>query len=283
MNWIVPVSPSERAVGILSPETERAALATLKEHGCLLLRGAFETSLIDNLYREFTNRYGALDAARMAQAAARPAPNPIMEVGGTRYEITVQMTGPFANADLFANPLLTHFLSRPLGEDFRLSSFTAVVSHPGADIQHIHRDHPYIFGDASIGAPVYAINCSLPLIDVDAVTGPTGIWPGSHTWPEDVTPPPTTSFSCDFRRGDVILMDYRTLHTGLPNRGTRARPILYMVYARPWFFDDVNHMDRIPLDMPLEVFAQLPQENRQLLSRAYSSAVRARWHSAPAK
>lgn len=279
MNWIVSVSPSERAVGMLSPETERAALATLKEHGCLLLRGAFETELIDSLYREFTNRYGALDGAQMAALAARPAPNPIMEVGGTRYEITVQMTGAFANTDLFANPLLTHFLSRPLDEDFRLSSFTAVVSHPGANIQHIHRDHPYIFGDQSIEAPVYAINCSLPLIDVDAVTGPTGIWPGSHKWPEGVNPPPNTSFSCDFLRGDVILMDYRTMHTGLPNRGTRARPILYMVYARPWFFDDVNHMDRIPLDMPLDVFAQLPQENRQLLSRAYSSAVRARWHN----
>ena len=74
-----------------------------------------------------------------------------------------------------------------------------------------------------------------------------------------MTPPPTTSFSCDFQRGDVILMDYRTLHTGLPNRGTRARPILYMVYARPWFFDDVNHMDRIPLDMPPEVRQRLAE------------------------
>jgi ectoine hydroxylase-related dioxygenase (phytanoyl-CoA dioxygenase family) len=202
-----------------------------------------------------------------------------MEVGGARYEITVAMTGPFADPALFANPLLTHFVSRPLGEDFRLSSFTAVVSHPGADIQHIHRDHAYLFGDASIDAPVYAINCSLPLIDIDAATGPTGIWPGSHKWPESVVPPPSTSFSCEFLRGDVVLMDYRTLHTGLPNRGTRARPILYMVYARPWFFDDVNHMNRIPLDMPLEVFAQMPHENRQLLSRAYTAQVRARWLS----
>lgn len=280
MNWIVCVSADERAVGILRPETERAALAILQEHGCLLLRGAFEKDAIDRLYKEFTARYGGLDAGAMGQLAARPAPNPIMEVGSTRFEISVRMTGPFADPALFANPLLTHFLSRPLGEDFRLSSFTAVVSHPGAGLQHIHRDHPYIFGDASIDGPAYAINCSLPLIDVDAVTGPTGIWPGSHRWPEQVHPPETSSFSCDFERGDVILMDYRTLHTGLPNRGTQARPILYLVYARPWFFDDVNHMDRIALDMPLEVFAGLPHENRQLLSRAYSNAIRARWHLA---
>jgi len=280
MNWIVPVSADERAVGILRPDTERAALAILKEHGCLLLRGAFEKELIDGLYKEFTARYGALDAGAMAALAARPAPNPIMEVGGSRYEITVQMSGPFADPALFANPLLTHFVSRPLGDDIRLSSFTAVVSHPGAALQHIHRDHALLFGGTDPGLPVYAINCSLPLIDVDAATGPTGIWPGSHRWPETIVPPETTSFSCPFERGDVILMDYRTMHTGLPNRGARARPILYMVYARPWFFDDVNHMDRIPLDMPLEMFRQLPAEHRQLLSRAYSSQVRARWLAA---
>jgi hypothetical protein len=279
MNWIVPVSADERAVGILSPETERAALAILKEHGCLLLRGAFERDMIDTLYREFTARYGSLSGDAMREIAARPAPNPILEVGETRFEITTQMTGPFGDPALFANPLLTNLLARPLGE-MRLSSFTTVVSYPGAAIQHTHRDHNILFDDTDPGLqlPVYAINCSLPLIDVDAQTGPTALWPGSHRWPSGITPPPHTAFSCPFERGDCILMDYRTLHTGLPNRGTRPRPILYMVYARPWFFDDINHLGRTPLDMPLEVFAQMPLETRPLLSRAHTQAMRVRWH-----
>jgi uncharacterized protein YecA (UPF0149 family) len=56
------------------------------------------------------------------------------------------------------------------------------------------------------------------------------------------------------------------------------RPIVYMVYARPWFFDQVNHIRRIPLDMPIEDYEALPQSVRPLLIRAYSYAVRARWH-----
>jgi len=74
-----------------------------------------------------------------------------------------------------------------------------------------------------------------------------------------------------------MMIDYRTLHTGLPNAGRQARPIVYMVYARPWFFDYVNHVARIPLDMPLEHYNKLPSSLHPLLTRAYSYAVRARW------
>ena len=40
---------------------------------------------------------------------------------------------------------LLKFLGPLLGNDFHLSNFTAVVSHPGAPIQHIHRDHHHLF------------------------------------------------------------------------------------------------------------------------------------------
>jgi hypothetical protein len=89
--------------------------------------------------------------------------------------------------------------------------------------------------------------------------------------------------ACPFQRGDCVLLDYRTLHTGLPNLSGRARPIVYMVYTRPWFFDEVNHVNRISLDMPLEQYDQLPQSVRPLLIRAFSQATRVRWHEADAR
>jgi SEC-C motif len=52
---------------------------------------------------------------------------------------------------------------------------------------------------------------------------------------------------------------------------------MYMVYARPWFFDHANHLKRIPLDMPLERCDALPAPVRPLLSRALSYAMYARW------
>ncbi|HXC53745.1 MAG TPA: phytanoyl-CoA dioxygenase family protein [Rhizomicrobium sp.] len=279
MDWIVPVSADERAQSLLRPQTERAAQEALETHGCVLLRGAFDAALIDGLYRDFMARYGALDARRMKALADRPPPNPLLEVGGARFEITVPMTGAFADPRLFANLLLLRFLAKHLGDDMRLSGFTAVVSHPGATQQHTHRDHPPLFPHGAAELPTYAINVSVPLIDVDAETGPTGIWPGSQRWPAGTAAPlPQTAILCPVQRGDCILMDYRTLHAGLANRSARVRPILYMVYARTWFFDEVNHVGRTPLDMPLDAIEALPEYTRPLMTRAYAQAMRARWH-----
>ena len=86
--------------------------------------------------------------------------------------------------------------------------------------------------------------------------------------------------TCALQRGDCVMLDYRTLHAGLPNLGGRARPIVYMVYARPWFFDDVNHKWRIPLDMPIEHYEELPASVRPLLIRAHTHAMRTHWQQA---
>jgi hypothetical protein len=48
-----------------------------------------------------------------------------------------------------------------------------------------------------------------------------------------------------------------------------------MVYARTWFFDEVNHSGRAPLDMSFEEFKALPPSVRPLLFRAYSQLMRA--------
>jgi ectoine hydroxylase-related dioxygenase (phytanoyl-CoA dioxygenase family) len=165
-----------------------------------------------------------------------------------------------------------------LGKDIHLSSLTVVVSYPGSALQHIHRDYANLFEEGGIGSvlPVYAVNVAVPLIDVDIETGPTGFWPGSHRWQSTVLPQPQTVTVEPLRRGDCLLLDYRTLHTGLPNCSRHARPIAYLVYARPWFFDEVNHRARIPLDMSLEDYAALPESLRPLLIRAFSQAIRTR-------
>ena len=282
MDHIVSVSGDERARGMLAPDTARSALGALTEHGCVLLRGAFALELIDGLYREFLERYGALDAAGMAERAASPPPNRFLEVGTARYEITLAMQGAFANPQFFANPLLTRFLLPLLGTDMRLSGLTTVVSHPGAGQQHTHRDHPHLFTEQQTGPglPTYAINVSLPLIDVDLQIGPTGVWLGSQRWPQQQEAPAQAMTALAVQRGDCVLIDYRTLHAGLPNRSTRVRPILYLVYARTWFYDEVNHVARRSLDMSLEQYEALPAYARPLLQRAYSQAIRARWHEA---
>jgi hypothetical protein len=285
MDWIVAVSADEVANGQLSPESERDAHAAFREHGCVLLRGAFPRPVVEAMFNEFVTRYGSLDAQRMQNEAAKPPPNRYLRVGEARYEITLRVSGALGALDVIANRLLLRFLNPLLGDDMLLSGLTAVVSHPGAAQQHIHRDYGHLFAEPSVGPglPVYAVNVAVPLIDVDLQTGPTGIWLGSHRWAPNVVPQRQAMTECPFQRGDCILLDYRTFHTGLPNLSGRARPIVYMVYARPWFFDEVNHANRVSLDMTLEQYDQLPPSVRPLLTRAFSQATRARWHQADAR
>jgi hypothetical protein len=271
MDWIVAIPDEERARGSLSPPTQAAALAALQAHGCVLLRGLFAPALIDALRGEYRTQYGAQDASDMAALAARAAPNPILEVGPARYEITLRMQGAFADPDLFANPALLGIAMTLLGGDLRLSGMTAVVSYPGATLQHAHRDHPLLFAEGAIASnlPVYALNAAVPLIDIDSETGPTGVWLGSHRWPAAAPMPGIDSVTqVPLLRGDCLLLDYRVLHTGLPNRGARVRPILYMVYARGWFYDEINHLGRPSLDMSPEQYTALSPSQQQLLLRA---------------
>jgi ectoine hydroxylase-related dioxygenase (phytanoyl-CoA dioxygenase family) len=285
MDWIVTVPPGEAASRVFSAETESAGQAAFNEHGCVLLRGAFPLATVEAMYNEFVGQFGTLDWTGMQQEADKPSPNRFLRVGGARYDITLRMTGAFGSPEVFANPALLKFLGPLLGESIHLSNFTAVVSHPGASQQHTHRDHDHIFYNPGVGPglPTYAINIAVPLIDVDRRTGPTGVWLGSHRLAQGVAVDNSTMTVAELKRGDLMLLDYRTLHAGLPNGSRQSRPIVYMVYSRPWFFDHTNHVSRVPLDMPIERFQALPAELQPLLIRAYSYAARSRWNEVDAR
>lgn len=271
------VPESERRSGRLSRETAEAGYRALLEQGCVLLRGVFDLATVDAMYGEYLEQYGKLDAAQMAARAAEPAPNPVYEVGGARYEITPRMNGAFGDPKVFANPFLRAFLGPLLGDTMRLSGLTVVVSHPGSERQHTHRDHPLLFGDCeeSCQLPPYAVNVSVPLLDVDLEMGPTAVWLGSHQRFGADNPSLDEMTVVPFKRGDCILIDYRTLHAGMPNESRVVRPITYLVYTKTWFFDEINHVKRSPLGMTLEQYQALPKELESLLLRGFMQHMRA--------
>lgn len=275
MAYVVNVSPEERAIGQLSQPTAAQAYSAMNRLGFVVLRGAFSVAAVGDMHREYQAQYGAYDLAGMQELAGRPSP--VLEVGKARFEIVMKLEGAF-DTRAFANPLLLRFLMPLMGTSMRLSSVSAVTAYPGADQQRMHRDTGQLFPDYGVGPnlPTYAINVAVPLIDVDAAVGPTGIWPGTHRMNDDKRPPAESILTVPFLRGDAVLIDYRTLHSGLPNTSNTVRPILYLVYARQWFFDDANHAQRSPLDMSMEAFQALPDDMKPLLMRAYSQLIRAK-------
>src|SRR5205807_7254169 len=106
-------SPQETASGALSAETESTAHAAFREHGSIVMRGAFAPAMVEAMHREYVAQLGMLDLAAMKQQAERPPPNRLIGVGRARYDITLRMTGVFGRTEVFANGLLLQFL-RPL-------------------------------------------------------------------------------------------------------------------------------------------------------------------------
>jgi hypothetical protein len=272
----IAVAPHERARGQLSPETERAACAAFRTHGCAILRGVFPLPLIEAMYHDYRARYGALDTPEAFKQAMKTAPSTFATRGDARFQVTPRLNGALGAPEVFANSLLRRILVSLLREDMQLNSFTLVVSLPGASLQPVHSDFGHLYSEPGVVPilPVYAINVIVPLIDVDLAGGPTGLWPGSHRWPANIRPQPETVSAGAIQRGDCLLLDYRTLHTGLPNRSASLRPIACRVYARSWFFDDLNYQGNSSFDLTLEDYRKLPQSAHPLLVRALSQATR---------
>jgi hypothetical protein len=60
------------------------------------------------------------------------------------------------------------------------------------------------------------------------------------------------------------MMDYRVVHCGTANRSARSRPILYAVYARPWFNDLNNIKTPLGLRISADDLARVPRELARL-------------------
>ena len=283
MDWIISLSKAERDGRALSPETAEAVYRALHVSGVAILRGLFSSGVTEGLYKEYMTQFGAMNASDMNARVNAPPPHSFMQVGGKRFDVAPRMVGAFADPAIFADPLLLGVLYQLLGSDMRLGGLTVVASFPGASLQRHHRDHPHLFPQGNLGSvlPPHAINVAVPLVDVDVETGPTGIWLGSHRWPETREPQSADMTIVPYQRGDGVLLDYRMLHSGLPNQSERVRPILYMTYSRTWFFDETNYKSRTSLDISLETFLSLPEAARHLLWRAYAQIMRSRQAADP--
>jgi len=244
----------------------RKAADKFRKHGTLFLENAFPAELIQRVRDAFAEKYETMSNKELRKRDA--------VVGDRRYMITIDIKKPFSDPELYANGLLMPILKSLLSEHVRIASFGAVVAWPGAEAQPIHLDHPPLFEthQQTEILPPYAVTLVVPLVDVNEDTGPTAIWPGTHCSPDRlqrlqklITLPdysdaekPTTKL------GDAYMMDYRVIHGGLPNNSDTIRPILYLVYSRPWFRDGFNFSSQPSVQISKKQRKKVPKELRGL-------------------
>jgi len=233
------------------------ALEVFDGSGAVQIDGLFPKSLIKDLYEAY------MAGVSEQKSSSLGAP---YQVGENRMMVPLRLQPPFDNPDVFANPFLLDFLKKLLGDDLIINSFGSVIAYPGAKTQHTHRDHPMLFGSDELDSqvPPYAVTVLIPLIDLNSETGSTQLWEGSHRVGrlKELTGQPTVS---EPQAGSCLAFDYRIYHRGTPNLGESPRPVLYLVYSRPWFRDSKNFFNHFPLPITEDERAAFPEEHRPLL------------------
>jgi phytanoyl-CoA dioxygenase PhyH len=233
------------------------------DHGSVLIRGAFSPAYVRQLHRTFVDGYRAYFRDRHFPDA--------LTVGDKRTMVTVEVRGRFNSPRLYANPVILPVLESLLGRHLIVGGLGAVVSLPGARDQHVHRDHPHIFdgveaNDTRTGGfvlPPYAVTAFVPLVPINAITGTIRVWPGSQDRPRssarnDTGVDPVAAL------GDCLLMDSRLLHHGTANHSENVRPVLYLVYQRPWFRDCLNYEKQLPVRISAAEYSRVPARFRVL-------------------
>ena len=113
--------------------------------------------------------------------------------------------------------------------------------------------------------PSFAAQVVVPLLRMDEVTGATRVFKGTQRTPlyrsasgpyQDPVVP----------LGSCILLDYSVTHYGMGNRSDQVRPILNLVYSRPWFRDCRNYHLQPPLRFSDGYLESAPDTTAKLVS-----------------
>lgn len=249
--------PGAAAVGL--------AKDALTGPGIVILRDAVDCEALGAAHRTIVAELCSLDADAAKRRGVR--------VGNGRYMVTLNLNPPFDKPELFASPPLLAIARATLGADAIINSFAVVIALPGAHAQRPHLDHGMLFPSdeaLSVAAPPYALTAIIPLLDLDESTGSTEVWPRGPriATPDRWTSKPPGSTVLALALGDAGLIDYRVCHGGTPNPGPVPRPILYIVYSRPWFRDADNFSEIPPLRVSAQHLANLPAQYRSLFATA---------------
>lgn len=253
------VSSDEFERGALNPEKLKIAPILFAEYGVLLIKNAFSRNLIESIKHYFLKHYASYFQDKNHAQALR--------VGDKRFMISLDFDGPFNARELYASPLVYSVVKQILGEKAILGSFTSVTSLPGSNSQSVHKDHPALFVDPPAPGPVpsFATTLIVPLVDLNELTGSTRVIKGSHLASSDQTKGMAYQDPL-IEIGSCLLMDYRLSHQGQPNNSEEVRPILSLVYQKPWFRDCVNYTKQPPLKMTRKGYQQVPDKYKYLFS-----------------
>ncbi len=178
--------------------------------------------------------------------------------GTRRHQMYLPFEPPFSEPTLWGDSLVLAIVERVLGPDAECTYYGSDTPFPGSEHQPVHQDGGPLFPEWEPRPPPYCIALNVPLVDVGRDDGPLEWFDGVERPDDDAVPNRFTGPA-----GTMLLRDSRVWHRGSPNVGSGPRPMLALLYTRPWY--------RFPLDRPLidrRVVASLPEPGPRLFRAA---------------
>ena len=249
----------ETAAGVVRPEKIALGSSLFETYGTLQIDNAFPVETIARLHDAFMQRYSPYFREDNHPDALR--------LGDKRYMLTVDLEAPFNDTAIIAAPMVLPIIRKLLGDDCVLGAYTAVISLPGSLDQRLHKDHPALFPDTEwhFKLPCFAAQIIIPLVPLDELTGTTRFYKGTHRIPTELAEE-TGSQDPLVPLGSCLLTDYRCAHRGRGNRSQQVRPILTLIFNRPWFRDYKNYGKQPPLRFSDAAYQQMPADFKRLVS-----------------
>jgi tetratricopeptide (TPR) repeat protein len=256
----VPVTERERDSGQLDASTQALVLHLFRQQGAVQLDGVFSLPAMQQLQEAFAQQHPA------AQNGEKP--QGVLQVGHRRYMLTMTLDSTFGSPALVASGLYLPVMKALLGGECILSAYTAVVSLPGSTDQDAHKDHTPLFEEQGWrrGLPTFAAQVVVPLLEMNALTGATAVYKGSQGHTDEAAAEALPFQEPQVPLGSCLLIDYAIAHFGRGNRSSQVRPILNLVYSRPWFRDCRNYDLQPPLRFGPARLSGLDEAVRPLVS-----------------
>jgi ectoine hydroxylase-related dioxygenase (phytanoyl-CoA dioxygenase family) len=266
----VKLTSGELESGVLSDGNLESARMHLLVRGYVVLEGVLDREELEGIRARFTEL--------LEEHANRTDPSR----GASRYGMPLPFTPPFATTTVVANPLVLGLVRSVLGDDVVCSFFASDTPLPGSDYQHAHSDSKPLFPEKDVTVPPFGYVVNVPLVDFRVDNGPLEIWPyGTHMIADTALIPVAEFHDIEAQResavgrfseelgprpllaeaGSIIVRDIRMWHRGTPNRSTEPRPMMSMVYNRPWYHHGTVEIDE-------QLFGELPDQVRTLFRTA---------------
>ncbi len=226
----------------------------LNRDGICVIRNVFDRRLIEDWKAAFDR----VVRARQNQSGGL-APREL-----NRYYLTLPWIAPFADPEVFANPVIMSVLDRVFLQEYRMVQLGVDFPMLGSTYQDLHRDFRPLFSD-QIVTPLYALAVNFPLVEVTAENGPFQMARGTHVLPRDAALEKIAAGEIEIESfymqpGDVMIRSPLAIHRGSPNSTDQSRPMVVMGYVMHWL-----HTPKVDLTLQQDYYDSLPEPLQELL------------------